>query len=265
MRMRLRPAMKIVVLLAAAGGLVPGCAAPDDELDGEAQSAATSVPGAHLAGISDTNFNAARDNFNQTEDIGDGLGPVFNGASCGECHSLGASGGSGEQIERRFGRFVNGQFDPLANKGGSLRQLKSLGSFTGANGQSCTGPVEVEPAEATVHNVGRLTTPLFGLGLVDAMPDSAFANIANFQPIAIRGVANNASIILPNPDGSQNVGGTRLGRFGWKGGVPTLTQFAADAYMNEMGITTQHCIKGQSVTAFATESAPNGVPQPAGC
>jgi CxxC motif-containing protein (DUF1111 family) len=47
--------------------------------------------------------------------------------------------------------------------------------------------------------------------------------------------------------------------------VPTLVQFAADAYMNEMGITTQHCIGGNSVTAFATESAPNGVPVAAGC
>jgi len=32
-----------------------------------------------------------------------------------------------------------------------------------------------------------------------------------------------------------------------------------------MGITTQHCSKGTSVTAFATESAPNGVAVPAGC
>ena len=32
-----------------------------------------------------------------------------------------------------------------------------------------------------------------------------------------------------------------------------------------MGITTQHCIKGTSVTAFATESKPNGIAQPAGC
>jgi CxxC motif-containing protein (DUF1111 family) len=32
-----------------------------------------------------------------------------------------------------------------------------------------------------------------------------------------------------------------------------------------MGITTQHCIKGASVTSFATESKPNGIAQPAGC
>jgi len=32
-----------------------------------------------------------------------------------------------------------------------------------------------------------------------------------------------------------------------------------------MGITTQHCFNGTSITAFATESAPNGTPMPAGC
>jgi CxxC motif-containing protein (DUF1111 family) len=56
-----------------------------------------------------------------------------------------------------------------------------------------------------------------------------------------------------------------VGRFGWKAGVPNLVQFAADAYVNEMGITTQSCFRGTSILAFATESAPNGVPQPAGC
>src|SRR5262249_60222568 len=30
-------------------------------------------------------------------------------------------------------------------------------------------------------------------------------------------------------------------------------------------ISTQSCFKGVSVTAFATESAPNGIPQPPGC
>ena len=127
-------------------------------------------------------------------------------------------------------------------------------------------PVEHEPADATVHNVGRMTTSLFGMGLVDAMPDSFFDNLASAEPSAIRGIATRVSIVLPDiADASQSLNGTRVGRFGWKAGVPNLAQFAADAYMNEMGITTQHCFKGTSITAFATESKPNGVAVPAGC
>src|SRR5262245_14379289 len=260
-------------------GVGAGCA----DLPGEeelvefasTEQAIEAVAGDPLPGISAADFAAAKEAFSAVEEIDDGLGPIFNERGCGNCHTQGAIGGAGVQIERRFGTTFNffgiQLFDPLANdglgpfpaRGGSLRQLFTVGSFTGASGQACTVPLEHEPPEATIHNVGRLTTPLFGLGLVDAMPDSFFDGIAAAQPSNIRGVANRVSIVLPNPtDPSQHLNGTRVGRFGWKAGVATLTQFSADAYVNEMGITTQHCIRGTSVTAFSTESQPNGIAQP---
>ena len=267
--------------LALCGGLLAGCAPDPGDVEGEelgeTSQAITAIgdplPGTDLAG-----FAEAKAAFVTVEGLDDGLGPIFNERACGNCHTQGAIGGAGTQIERRFGTtfsfFGIQLFDPLANdgngpfpaRGGSLRQLFTVGSFTGLNGQSCTVPLEHEPPEATIHNVGRLTTPLFGLGLVDAMPDSFFDNLAAAQPSSIRGIANRVSIVLPNPDDpSQSLNGTRVGRFGWKAGVATLTQFSADAYVNEMGITTQHCIGGTSVTAFATESQPNGIAQPLGC
>ena len=250
-------------------GMVASCTDPSTGQAGADQAtataAATIAPGGHLAGITDADFQAALDNFNQVETIDDGVGPVFNELACGRCHTLGAIGGSGEQIERRFGRVTGGVFHDLTNEGGSLRQLMTLGTFTnGALG--CSVPLEREPADATVHNVGRLTTALFGLGLVDAMPDAFFNNLAAAQPTAIRGTVNHAALALPNPrDASQNIGTVRVARFGWKADTANLADFAAGAYQNEMGITTQHCFKGTSITAFATESAPNGVPMRAGC
>ena len=261
-------ALGAAAILAAACGSSGGesVAADDSSLATELAIVSPSTLGGAIGDISAADFAAARDNFNQVEELTDGVGPIFNERACGNCHDQGASGGAGLQIERRFGRFVDGKFDPMANAGGSLRQLFSSGTFTSLGGQTCTIPVEQEPANATVHDVGRLTTPLFGLGLVDAMPDAFFDDLAAAEPAAVRGHVNRVSIVLPNPtDPSQHVGDTRVARFGWKGGVPTLTQFAADAYLNEMGITTQHCIAGVSITAFATESAPNGVPMPAGC
>ena len=142
---------------------------------------------------------------------------------------------------------------------GDLRIRRSLGSFTGASGQTCTVPLEHEPSDATVHNVGRLTTPLFGLGLVDALPDSAFDSVVAGEPAAVRGTVNRVGVLLPDPDDpSQSINSTRVGRFGWKAGIANLVQFAADAYLNEMGITTQHCFKGTSILTFATESRPSG-------
>jgi CxxC motif-containing protein (DUF1111 family) len=259
------------------GSLITGCASGADQddiaLEDTVSSAITAV-GDALPGTDAAGFAEAKAAFEVVDTIDDGVGPIFNERGCAVCHFQGAIGGAGTQIERRFGTFVNGRFEPLANdglgpfpaRGGSLRQLMTLGDFTGLNGQRCHVPLEREPPEATVHNVGRQTTPLFGLGLVDAMPDSFFDGIAASQPTAIRGIANRVSILLPNLDDSgQRIGGTRVGRFGWKSGIATLSQFAADAYVNEIGITTQHCVAGRSITTFSTEQQPNGIAQPAGC
>jgi CxxC motif-containing protein (DUF1111 family) len=216
--------------------------------------------GDHLSGVGDDEFENARAVFAEEEDVDEGVGPIFNDVGCGNCHNAGALGGASAAIERRFGRFKNGRFDPLENKGGSLRQLQTLGSYVNANGTQCYVDLEVEPAEANVRNVGRLSTALFGLGLVDAMPDSFFTDLASRQPKATRGIANVVRVLLPDPsDPDQSIGSHRVGRFGWKSLVPSLVQFAASAYFNEMGITTQHCFDGQSVETFAVESAPNGV------
>src|SRR5262245_12422755 len=224
--MALRTATCVLACMAARAMGATGCGAPSDGSTSGEENVDTSqdlLIGDHLQGIADADFNEAKAAFAAVEDIDEGLGPIFNDAGCGNCHVQGALGGAGTAIERRFGRFVNGVFDPLANKGGSLRQLKTIGTFTGSNGQQCTVPLEQEPAEATVKNVGRLTTPLFGLGLVDSLPDSTFQNIAQNEPQNVRGTVNMVSILLPDPsDPNQSVGTRRVGRFGWKAGVPNL-------------------------------------------
>jgi len=253
-----------------AGGLGAGCTTEGDDNEPVAFTSAeqeiTAVAGDPLPGITAADFAEAKTHFQTVEELDDGLGPIFNEKACGNCHTQGATGGAGVQIERRFGRFDNGLFNTLSNKGGSLRQLATVGSFTGKNNQSCFAPLEVEPPEATIKNRGRLTTPLFGAGLIEAIPDSVIIANASAQPTSIRGIVNRVPVLLPTPgDTTQTVGSTRVGRFGWKAGIATLVQFSADAYLNEMGITTQHCIAGNSVLTFATESKPNGIAQPAGC
>jgi CxxC motif-containing protein (DUF1111 family) len=265
-------ALAVCSSLILSAGVGAGCAAaPGDGDDEEPAFSAveqdiTAVAGDPLPGIAAADFAAARAAFATVEALEDGLGPIFNEKACGNCHTQGAIGGAGVQIERRFGRVVNGVFDSMASKGGSLRQLFTVGSFTGLSGQACNVPLEVEPSTATVKNVGRLTTPLFGAGLMDTVSDATIAANANNQPSSVRGTISRVKVLLPNPDDpSQVLNGTRTGKFGWKAGVASLVQFSADAYVNEMGITTQHCIGGVSVTAFATESKPNGIAQPLGC
>jgi CxxC motif-containing protein (DUF1111 family) len=43
-----------------------------------------------------------------------------------------------------------------------------------------------------------------------------------------------------------------VGRFSWKGVVPSIVEFAAGAYLNEMGVTSQHCVRGHPYSDFLT-------------
>lgn len=264
-----------------AAGWTMACGSQSSDDGVSIGTSSDAVLGDRLSGIDADEFAEARATFMDVESINDGVGPIFNERSCAGCHSNGAVGGAGENIERRFGRFVNGIFDPLANLGGTLRQLFSVGNFNnpnlpaGSRGRCqagnptlCCIPVEVDPPQATVRNVGRLTTPLFGLGLVDAMPDSFFDQLAAAEPAAIRGLVNRVRIIFPDPrDPAQSRGALGVGRFGWKAGIRGLVQFSADAYSNEMAITTQSCVRGTSILDFAVENAPNAPngSVPAGC
>jgi hypothetical protein len=218
-----------------------------------------------LPGTDPAEFAEAKTAFEASEEIDEGLGPIFNEDGCVQCHSIGASGGSGLNIERRFGLFANGTFNTLAAQGGSLRDLFSNGTYV-FNGVTCNIPVEATPGNANVVERGRRSLPLFGLGLFDSLPDAVFGQVQATQPADRRGLARQVTTLFPDVrDPAQRVGGTRLARFGWKLGVPSLVQFSADAYMNEMGITTQSCVRGVSITAFANEQFPNNVAPPANC
>lgn len=183
-------------------------------------------------------FLDGRTAFEAVEEADEGLGPVFNGTSCGGCHNVGATGGGSETVETRFGTLTNGAFDPLGVFGGSLIQTTGIG-LAGA----CAYEGEVVPPEATIV-AGRRTTPLFGLGLVDAVPDAEFLTLARLQKRFQPAIAGRANIVTNVATGKPGVG-----KFGWKSQVPSLLVFAGDAYLNEMGITTP---------MFPDENCPNG-------
>jgi CxxC motif-containing protein (DUF1111 family) len=197
------------------------------------------LPGLTPAQLID--FNAGLDEFSEAEKAEDGLGPVFNGKSCAECHAVPSVGGSEPNVgvarETRIGRLVNGVFDPLVNLGGGLLQQRAI-DLPGCHLQG-----EVVPPEATIVSL-RNTTPLFGAGLIEAiLPETILANV---------GPSGGRPNYVYNPDTKA----MELGRFGWKAQVATLHQFAGDAYLNEMGITNP---------SFPDENKPQGQPIPPGC
>jgi len=247
MSMTIRKHVPVLAAMVLAGAI--GCGNQTDEVTQE-----EGALGGALAGAP-SGFAAAAANFGLTETQQDGLGPIFNERSCSACHSNGATGGAGQNIERRYGTLTNGVFNSLPATGGSLRQLFGIGGYNPSPGVNCQSGTDNNPAAGATIFAGRVTTPTFGAGLVELIPDQTIRNIAAAQPAAIQGVANTDTIHLTS--GPFTRGQSHVAKFGWKAVHASVADFAADAYLNEMGISTAHCAAGTFVGDFATENRAN--------
>ncbi|MFY9260061.1 MAG: di-heme oxidoredictase family protein [Gallionella sp.] len=77
----------------------------------------------------------------------------------------------------------------------------------------------------------RIAPPIFGLGLLQAVPESAIvAQLSAPKPKGIQGKVNRVW------DAVQQK--TVLGRFGWKANMPNVHQQIAGAFIGDMGITS---------------------------
>src|SRR5262249_21182358 len=77
----------------------------------------------------------------------------------------------------------------------------------------------------------RISTNTLGAGYVECVANETLLAIRNAQPESMRGVA----LMVPVLEGNGN---SRVGRFGWKAQHASLESFSADAYLNEMGVTS---------------------------
>jgi CxxC motif-containing protein (DUF1111 family) len=185
-------------------------------------------------------FIDGRREFIEFERTEDGLGPVFNDRSCAVCHGIPAGGGSSGRTVTRIGAIVDGVYDPLTRFGGDVLQAGSIGIPEGSTHRFLG---EVVPLEATIV-ARRRSTPLFGLGLVDATDDATFITLAQSEAARNDGTAGRVALVDNILAGMKTVG-----KFGWKAQVPTLQQFAGDALLNEIGMTNP---------LFPNENCPRG-------
>jgi CxxC motif-containing protein (DUF1111 family) len=163
-------------------------------------------------------FNDNRFIFEEAETIADGLGPTFNAQGCRECHQNVVTGGASQIAEHRTGRMVEGAF--FESQGGSLVHSRA------------THPKIVERVhfEDDIRTF-RISTNTLGSGFVEAISNDTLLAIRDAQPADMRGEAVRVPVLEAN-------GRARIGRFGWKSQHASLESVAADAYLNEMGITT---------------------------
>jgi CxxC motif-containing protein (DUF1111 family) len=183
------------------------------------------LPGDPLPGITPAEFSEFRlglDDFTEVETPGDGLGPAFNGSSCAACHNVPAIGGTSVVVETRAGYRTGSVTTGLNAAGDTLMHLFSV------------APHKCQPAAPDDANVfaRRSPVPVFGAGLIEAIPDEAILALEDPIDRDRNGVRGRASIVVDVASGQR-----RVGRFGWKAQHATLLAFSGDAYRNEMGIT----------------------------
>jgi CxxC motif-containing protein (DUF1111 family) len=210
-------------------------------------------------------FDTGKADFLEAETVAEGLGPTMNLDSCAGCHLQPAVGGTSPPVnpqvafakalgarnvipsfitlngpvrEARFIRNPDGTLD------GGVHSLFTITGRSDARGCSVPQP-DFARAVAARNVIFRIPTPLFGAGLIEAIPDRTIlanlqANAAAKSSLGIRGrpnivLAGNAITGAPNRNGNDGT----LARFGWKAQNKSIVLFSGEAYNVEMGITNE--------------------------
>jgi CxxC motif-containing protein (DUF1111 family) len=195
----------------ASNGFAEEFCARQDEL--------TNSPNSPMIEEDECEFGLAAIEFTGPDTEDDGIGPVFNATGCGECHIAPALGGGSQVAERRAGFFDGTSF--IEHPGGSLIHDRAIATYL----------LETVIESRTNVFTFRGSQSLFGDGFVEALGNATLQAIASAQPTEMRGQIINVPVL-------EAPGQTRIGRFGWKGQQASLVSFSADAYLNEMGVTS---------------------------
>lgn len=217
-------------------------------------------PGDPLPGLTSyelSKFNETRELFKHKFTVQEGLGPLFNGESCFECHGQPSSsvGGEGRDTSStsilNFGRRL--PLSPRANKPladvAEVLTRRDVDFFLERGGPSLqrksitTENPELFPFELQLNfetlPVGteilsfRHSPPLFGDGLIDNIPDSEIISNAVKQSIEHPDLAGR-----PISQVDRYTELARVGRFGWKNQMVNLLNFTTAAMNIELGVTT---------------------------
>ena len=212
--------------------------------------------GTTLAGMSggeqDFFANHGFPEFSEVETVASGLGPRFNLDSCAGCHAQPALGGSSPAINPQVANLASmapgNTAPPFLSLNGPVREVRFIRNPDGSpdggvhNIFTITGRPDApagcaitQPNFSNTNNIiFRIPTPIFGGGLIEAIPNSTLQQNLAGDPqgrksiLGIRGRLNTSG-----NDGTVT-------RFGWKAQNKSLEIFAGEAYNVEMGVTNEN-------------------------
>jgi CxxC motif-containing protein (DUF1111 family) len=193
-------------------------------------------------------FDAGVDEFLEVQSVdgGDGdseegLGPRFNSNSCVSCHAHPAAGGTSPPTNPQLTVGPPNQVLTLTSLGiisekGPVREVRfasdggvhDLFTIAGLDGAGTCAPLQPDFGGNLGELRFRIPTPLFGLGLIEAIEDATILkNVGTTKQFDITGTAN------------RNGNDGTVTRFGWKAQNKSLVIFAGEAYNVEQGVTNE--------------------------
>jgi len=208
-------------------------------------------------------FNVGLEDFEEEEDIPDGLGPRMNLDGCAGCHLQPAVGGTSPDINPQiaFASKLGGtdKVPPFLSLKGPVREARFVRNPDGTpdggvhalftiNDRAGAGKCNLEQPDfarqmASQNVIFRIPTPTFGAGLIEMISDDAIlasqrGDAGAKAALGIRGRAN-FSVSGRTVSGQTNNNGNdgTISRFGWKAQNKSLLLFSGEAYNVEMGIT----------------------------
>lgn len=216
--------------------------------------------------VDDATHQADQTKFEETEQLSDGLGPLYNAQSCRECHQNPVSGGASQVGELRVGHLgPDGHFrtpDISIADGAEVISGRSLVNDRAICPNAAFPAEEIQervPETETIRAF-RISVNLLGDGLVEAISDQTLIELSRQQCKSSHGKICGQVLYVPIVEAPGQMG---VGRFGWKDQHASLLSFAGDAYLNEMGITNR--LQPDEVTKLCnTVSEPNDTPGPDG-
>ena len=266
----------VIALLLVLGGVLLFVSRDDMSFLDEASSAArdpgprvgAAGAGAPIAGLTESElvlFNNGKGEFEEEEDVADGLGPTMNLGSCAGCHVQPAVGGSSAtnnvQVAFAIEKGATNAVPSFITPDGPVREARFVKNadgtpdggvhdlFTIAGRSDAAGCTLAQPdfakALAQANVIFRIPTPVFGAGLIEAIPDSAIlGNQASETPRKTElKIGGRPNIVLAGHaiSGQANKNGNdgTIARFGWKAQNKSLLLFSGEAYNVEMGITNE--------------------------
>jgi CxxC motif-containing protein (DUF1111 family) len=177
-------------------------------------------------------FSLGDANFAHVFSKQQGLGPIFVQTSCQSCHAADGKGNPFNSVTR-FGKYIDGNWDPLYNQGGPQLQQRAITGYL----------AEVIPPNVSYDEL--LPPNVTGLGFLESISDSTLLSLSDSADLDGDGISGKVNWVSPPPyfiskphHISNN--GKYMGRFGRKASSIDLVQRVTDAFHGDMGITSEY-------------------------